>query len=63
MGILEAIGYWILRKRFGLKVLGSVHPVDDYFCRAVIHEAGRLRPGGLGGGVQGGRLRGVEILV
>lgn len=63
MGILEAIRYWILRKRFGLKVLGSVHPVDDYFYGVVIHEAGRLRPGGLGGGVQGGRLRGVEISV
>lgn len=62
MGILEAIRYWILRKRFGLKVLGSVHPVDDCFCGVVIHEAGRLRPGGLGG-VQGGRLRGVEISV
>lgn len=63
MGILEAIRYWILRKRFGLKVLGSVHPVDDYFCAVVIHEAGRLRLGGLGGGVRGGRLKGVGISV
>lgn len=63
MGILEAIRYSILRKRFGLKVLGFVHPVDDYFCGVVVLEAGRLRPGGLGGGVQGGRLRGLEISV
>lgn len=63
MGILEVIRYWILQKRFGLKVLGSVHPVDDYFCGVLIHEVGRLRPSGLGGGVQRGRLRGVEISV
>lgn len=56
MGVLEATRYWILRKRFGLKVLGSVHPVDGYSCRVVIHEAGRLRSGGLGDGVRGGRL-------
>lgn len=53
MGILEAIRCWIPRKRFGLEVLGSVHPVDGYFCGVVIHEAGRLRPGGLGAGVRG----------
>lgn len=63
MGILEAIRYLILQKRFGLKVLGSVHPVDDYFCGVVIHETGRLRPSGLGDGVQGGRLGSVEISV
>lgn len=61
MEILEAIRYWILQKRFGLKALGSVHPVDDYFCGVVIHEAGRLRPDELVGGVRGGRLRDVEI--
>lgn len=53
MGILEAIRCWIPRKRFGLEVLGFVHPVDGYFCGVVIHEAGRLRPGGLGAGVRG----------
>lgn len=63
MEILEAIRYWILRKRFELKALGSVHPVDDYFCGVVIHEAGRLRPGGLGVGVRAGRLRDVDISV
>lgn len=63
MEILEVIRYWILRKQFGLKALGSVHPVDDYLCGVVIREAGKLRPCGLGGGVRGGRLRGVEISV
>lgn len=63
MGVLEAIRYWIPRKRFGLEVLGSVHPVDGYFCGVVIHEAGRLRPGGLDAGVRGCRLRCVEVSV
>lgn len=62
-GVLEVIRYWILRKQSGLEVIGSVHPVDGYFCGVVIHEAGKLRPSGLGGGVRGGRLRGVEISV
>lgn len=63
MGVLEAIRYWIPRKRFGLEVLGFVHPVDGYFCGVVVHEAGKLRPGGLGAGMRGGRLRSVEISV
>lgn len=47
MGVLEAIRYWILRKRFGLEVLESVHLVDGCFYAAVTHVAGRQSPGGL----------------